>query len=97
MEDPVVEMIRRGAKIVDVRSREEFEDERYPGAINIPVNELPRRLAEMGPRDGEYVLYCASGSRSAFAARALALAGYRKVLNAGGLADMPVPVQATAR
>ncbi|MGD9939092.1 MAG: rhodanese-like domain-containing protein [Clostridia bacterium] len=96
MADPILEMINSGAKVVDVRSREEFEDEHYPNAINIPVNEIQKRMAELGDPTTPLVLYCASGSRSAFAARLLSMAGYKKVVNAGGLYDMPEPISATA-
>jgi phage shock protein E len=89
MADPILEMIKSGAKIIDVRSTEEFDDENFPGSINIPVNELPSRLAELGDPSKPLVLYCATGSRSAWAAHVLAKAGYKNVINAGGLYDMP--------
>ncbi len=89
MADPIMDLIRNGAKVVDVRSAEEFEDEHYPDAVNIPVNELPARAKELGEHDTPLVLYCASGARSGYAARLLAGAGYKKVVNAGGLYDMP--------
>ena len=84
----VMEKIKAGAQIVDVRSPEEFRDGFYPGAVNIPVNELPRRLGEL-KKEKAVVLYCASGARSGMAARVLKQAGYAEVLNAGGLGDMP--------
>ncbi len=87
--DPIQEMIAAGAKIIDVRSPEEFDDEHFPDAVNIPVNLIQSKLAEVGDKDAPVVLYCASGSRSAYAARILSMAGYKKVVNAGGLYDMP--------
>jgi phage shock protein E len=84
----VAEWIQAGAKVVDVRSPEEFRGGAYPGAVNIPVQELGRRLNEI-PRDARVVLYCASGARSGVAARILKQAGYAEVVNAGGLGDMP--------
>jgi phage shock protein E len=84
----VREKIQAGAKIVDVRSPEEFRDGAYPGAVNIPLPELGRRLGEL-PKDKPVVLYCASGARSASAARAMKQAGFADVVNAGGLSDMP--------
>lgn len=84
----VKEKIASGAKIVDVRSPEEFRDGAYPGAVNIPMQDLGRRMAEI-PKDKPVVLYCASGARSAAAARTLKQAGYQDVVNAGGLSDMP--------
>lgn len=84
----VKEKIEAGASIVDVRTPEEFRDGGYPGAVNIPLQVLAARLAEI-PRDRPVVLYCASGGRSGLAARQLKAAGYADVTNAGGLGDMP--------
>jgi phage shock protein E len=85
----VREMIKAGAKIIDVRSPGEFADEAYPGAINIPLNTLSARLDEIGPKDKPIILYCASGARSAQAARLLKQAGFTNFINAGGIGDMP--------
>ena len=84
----VLEKIKAGAKVVDVRSPDEFRDGAYAGAVNIPLQDLGRRLAEI-PKDKAVVLYCASGARSGMAARVLKQAGYADVVNAGGLGDMP--------
>jgi phage shock protein E len=84
----VMEKIKAGAQIVDVRSPEEFRDGFYPGAVNIPVQDIARRLGEI-KKDKTVVLYCASGGRSGMAARVLKQAGYADVINAGGLGDMP--------
>ncbi len=89
MADSIDEMIKGGAKVVDVRSPDEFEDEHFPNALNIPVNQLPNRMKEIGDPSSPVVLYCASGARSAMAARMLSASGFKKVVNAGGLYDMP--------
>jgi phage shock protein E len=86
--DPILEKIRNGALIVDVRTVDEFMDGAYPNAVNIPVQELAARLDEI-PKTASVVLYCASGGRSAMAARFLKQNGYADVVNAGGLGDMP--------
>lgn len=85
----LAEMIKGGAKIVDVRTAEEFNDEHYPKALNIPVDEVQERIDEFGDKAKPVVVYCATGSRSAYAARVLRSAGYSDVINAGGLYDMP--------
>ncbi len=85
----VKEKISAGARIVDVRSPEEFADEAYPGAVNIPLYTIEARLGEIGAKDAPVVLYCASGARSAMAARILKANGFSDVTNAGGLDDMP--------
>lgn len=84
----VKQKIEAGAKIVDVRTPEEFRDGGYPGAVNIPLQVLGARMNEI-PKDKAVVLYCASGGRSGMAARQLKQAGYADVTNAGGLGDMP--------
>lgn len=84
----VKQKIDAGATIIDVRTPEEFRDGAYPGAINIPVSNLGARLHDI-PKEKPVVLYCASGARSASAARAMKQAGFPDVVNAGGLADMP--------
>ncbi len=88
---PPAEVLRRiqaGAKIVDVRTAGEFAGGAYPGAINVPLAELAGRLDRI-PKDRPVVVYCASGMRSASAARLLARAGYADVVNAGGLHHLP--------
>lgn len=89
MPNPIEALINNSAAIVDVRTEEEFEEEHYPNAICIPVNEIAQRAAEIGPKDRPVVLYCASGARSAYAARILKSLGFSKVINAGGLYDLP--------
>ena len=84
----VRQKIDAGATIIDVRTPEEFRDGAYPGAVNIPVSSLGAHLAEI-PKEKPVVLYCASGARSASAARAMRQAGFADVVNAGGLSDMP--------
>ncbi len=87
--NPIEELINNGAVVVDVRTEEEFGEEHYPNAICVPVNEIMQRADEIGQNDKPVVLYCASGARSAYAARILKSLGFAKVVNAGGLYDMP--------
>jgi len=44
--------------VVDVRSKEEFEQGHIPGAISIPYSEMKARYREL-PRDKEIITYCA--------------------------------------
>jgi rhodanese-related sulfurtransferase len=88
MSNIVSEKIQSGAIILDVRTPDEFRDGAYRGAVNIPLSDLVVRKGELKP-DVPVVVYCASGARSARAARLLKEAGFREVINAGGLAQMP--------
>lgn len=83
------EKIKNGAMIVDVRTPEEFAAGHYKKAINIPLQEIDKRLSEFGPTNKAVVVYCRSGNRSGKAKDILRKAGYSDVTNAGGLADMP--------
>ena len=51
----VAERIKSGAKIVDVRTPAEFRAGSYPGAANIPLSTLARRLEDI-PKDRAVVL-----------------------------------------
>lgn len=68
------ELVSGGALLLDVRSPGEFAGGHLQGAKNIAVGELGRRIAEV-PKDKPVVVYCASGMRSASAARMLKRAG----------------------
>lgn len=71
-----------GAQIVDVRTRGEFSAAHLPGSINIPLDELASRVESLN-RDRPVLVCCASGSRSAIAARVLKKRGFKEAVNAG--------------
>jgi molybdopterin/thiamine biosynthesis adenylyltransferase/rhodanese-related sulfurtransferase len=81
--DPAVvhELLGNGVAIVDVRESEEFATGHLPGAIHVPRGYLESRIEGAVPdRAQRVVLYCASGNRSALAARTLsAELGYENV------------------
>jgi NADPH-dependent 2,4-dienoyl-CoA reductase/sulfur reductase-like enzyme/rhodanese-related sulfurtransferase len=70
-------------KIVDVREPEENELGHIPGAVNIPLGQLRRRLSELSPEQ-ELVVYCSVGLRSYLAARILMQKGFTRVRNLNG-------------
>lgn len=78
-------LVQSGARLVDVRTREEFAAGHLPGAVNIPVQELERRMGELEPQGAAVVLYCRSGNRSGRAARMLKSAGYSAVHDLGAM------------
>ena len=68
----VREQITNGAVLVDVRETEEFAAGHIPGARHVPRGYLESRIEGAVPDRGKHViLYCASGNRSAYAARTL--------------------------
>ncbi len=85
----IAEKIQAGAVILDVRTPDEFADGHYPNALNIPVRDLMRRMGEIGDKGKPVVVYCETGARSALAAKLMKASGFKDVINAGGLYDMP--------
>jgi rhodanese-related sulfurtransferase len=71
--------------LVDVRTAAEHREQRIPGAVNIPLDELSGQLSAL-PRDLPFVVHCASGNRSRGAVEVLRLAGYPALDLTGGIA-----------
>jgi molybdopterin/thiamine biosynthesis adenylyltransferase/rhodanese-related sulfurtransferase len=66
------ELASNGAVLVDVRETEEFAAGHIPGAKHVPRGYLESRIEGAVPdRSKHVILYCASGNRSAYAARTL--------------------------
>jgi phage shock protein E len=78
-------MVEGGALLVDVRTEAEFAQRHLPGAVNIPVDEMTAHFDELGDVDRPIVVYCASGVRSASAARFLGEWGYTAVHDLGSI------------
>ncbi|NMC50001.1 MAG: sulfurtransferase [Desulfovibrio sp.] len=71
--------------LLDVRQDWEYSEFHLPGALLVPLGELPDRLGEID-RNTPVVAYCRSGRRSAAAASLLAGQGFSPVVNmAGGI------------
>ena len=71
--------------LLDVRTPEEFASGHIPGAVNIPHDQLPNRLAELaGAKNKDVVVYCRSGRRSALAQETLNAQGFKSVLHLEG-------------
>jgi sulfur-carrier protein adenylyltransferase/sulfurtransferase len=74
-----------GPILVDVREKDEWTEGYIPGARWIPRGFLELRIEDQVPeRSSEIVLYCAGGTRSALAARALNELGYTNVKSLAG-------------
>lgn len=74
--------------IIDVRSPQEFAGGAYPGAVNIPLDDLPKRVTDLGSKSRDITLYCASGARSAYGTNVLKQLGFTNVKNGGGIMQM---------
>jgi rhodanese-related sulfurtransferase len=78
------QMIDKGEVfILDVRTREEYNESHIMGSTLIPVQELDIRFKEL-PRDKKIVVYCRSGSRSVTASDILVKNGFTQIYNMQG-------------
>ncbi|MBU0498540.1 MAG: cyclic nucleotide-binding domain-containing protein [Gammaproteobacteria bacterium] len=64
-----------GAILIDVRTRQEFKEQRLVRSINIPLFVLRDKLKKLNP-DKTYIVYCDTGTRSSAATFLLNQAGY---------------------
>lgn len=69
--------------IVDVREPQEYQINRIPGSVLIPLGQIPHRLEEID-RSLLVVCQCKSGIRSARAAAFLRASGFPRVRNLTG-------------
>jgi CRP-like cAMP-binding protein len=84
------EKVRRGALWLDVRYPSEYQYDKLPGAINVPLAEVRNMFAVLD-RTKEYIAYCQSGRRSAAAAFLFAQRGFKVWLLEGGLKGVQKP------
>ena len=78
-------LVEAGARLIDVRTPEEFESGHLSAAKNLPLRELAARLGELEPKSAPVVLYCESGTRSAVARRILKRGGFTAVYDLGAM------------
>ncbi len=69
--------------LIDVRNADEFVTEHICGAINIPVDDLRRRMHEIRA-DKKIYIYCQIGLRGYLAQRILLQSGFKNVFNISG-------------
>jgi rhodanese-related sulfurtransferase len=74
----------QGATVVDVRTPGEFQLGHIPGAVNVPVDQLQAQ-AQTWDKNATYVVYCATGQRSAIAVDLMKSMGFTSIkhFNAG--------------
>lgn len=78
-------MSSSGTLVLDVREPDEYEQGALEGAIHIPRGHLESQIENrITDREAQIVIYCAGGTRSAFAAETLAQLGYSDVVSMAG-------------
>ena len=73
------------AVLLDVREGWELKIAALPGALHIPMQDVPDRLSELD-HDADLIIFCHHGNRSRVVARYLEQNGFDRVFNlAGGI------------
>jgi sulfur-carrier protein adenylyltransferase/sulfurtransferase len=76
---------RPGTVLLDVREPDEYDQGAVPGALHIPRGHLESQVeSKVTDKSAPVVIYCAGGTRSAFAAETLNLLGYTDVVSVAG-------------
>lgn len=87
---PAAEPVNVGADtiVIDVRTPAEYSEGHLEGAVNIDVKDpnFGVILSQL-PTDGDYVVYCRSGNRSAKAVEIMKAAGFTNVADAGSVSE----------
>lgn len=73
------------AKLLDVRTPEEYRSGHIPGSVNLPVDSIQKAESLLPDKNAPVYVYCLSGMRSGSAVHALGKMGYLKVKNIGGI------------
>jgi phage shock protein E len=76
------ELVSNGATIIDVRTKEEFQNGHVKNSVNIPLDKLAGSLNKLD-KNKAIITCCASGMRSASAKGFLETNGFTQVYNGG--------------
>ncbi len=74
--------IKEGAYLVDVRTPAEFADGHVKGSVNIPLDKMQQQLSKFNDKKN-IVVFCRSGMRSSQAKGILENNGIKNVINGG--------------
>jgi rhodanese-related sulfurtransferase len=86
-QDALLEQLQNGDSpiILDVRTPREYKQGHVPGAVNLPYQQIGRRVAELEQiRDRQVVVYCEVGPRARVAQSMLEQAGFTDVQHLAG-------------
>lgn len=79
-----------GVIIVDVRTKEEYEEKHIPGAILVPLETIGDNQPEALPdKEAVLLIHCRTGRRSKQASDKLSAMGYQNLYDFGGIVDWP--------
>ncbi len=83
-------LLSEGARLIDVRSENEYRQGALQNAINHPVEWINSGYHPQEDKDTPLVVYCVSGARSNMAKSMLQAAGFRNVHDLGSFQNIRV-------
>lgn len=89
--EKIMQDVKKGAVVIDVRTTEEYQAGHVDGATLWPLSDIQagkNQLSSQVNKDTKIYLYCRSGNRSATAQQLLQKQGYTNVVDLGGLGDL---------
>ena len=88
-EDPQPKYDMNGSVVIDVRTKQEYDQGHLKNAVNIPYDEIKGKIKNHVKDINENIIvYCRSGRRSGIAKKNLDDMGYKNVINAGAYRDL---------
>ncbi len=78
------DLVKKGAIVLDVRTKSEYATGHIRGSMNIPVDQLNTNTSRLADKNVTIITCCASGMRSGVAKNILKGKGYTNVYNGGG-------------
>lgn len=75
--------------ILDVRTKEEFNESHIPSAVNIPLDVVTDKVDKIYSKNTKIFIYCRSGVRSKYASSYLAEMGFTNIFEFGGIITWP--------
>ena len=84
----IEDLIKNGAVILDVRTRNEFSGGHVKGSVNLPLDILGAQCHKIKNKEQVFITCCASGVRSGVAKRMLKSNGFPNVRNGGSWVNL---------
>lgn len=81
-QEKIKDFRNRGAIVVDVRSKMEFNQAKVPGSVNIPLDQIHQQMKSLQKKKKPILVCCATGRRSGMAAHLMKQNGM-EAYNAG--------------
>ncbi len=79
-------IINNGAMLVDVRTKEEYDENHIDGATLLPLDSISDEVSNViSDKNTEIIVYCKSGKRSREALELLTGLGYKNVYDLGSI------------